>query len=311
VIRYTVARLAQVVPVLLGVATIVFLLVRVIPGDPAAVLVGQHGNREVVAAIREELGLNKPLYVQYFTYLKGLLEGDLGYSYRQKRPVISVIRERFPATLKLAAGAICIAVIFGISLGCLAAFYRGTWVDTLVMIVSLAGVSAPVFWSGMLLIVIFGSVLGWLPVAGYGGGDLRHLLLPSLALSGVFLGYIARLTRSGMIDALNRDYVRTARAKGLPEWRVVLVHALPNAVIPVITIIGVHFAGLLGGAVATETVFAWPGLGRVVVDAIKLRDIPVVEGSVIFMAVVFVLVNTAVDLLYALVDPRIRTGYSR
>ncbi|MFC2076085.1 ABC transporter permease [candidate division KSB1 bacterium] len=305
---FLIRRLLWIVPVLIGVATITFILMQVIPGDPAQLLVGQHGDEETLAAIRAELGLDRPVHVQYALFLGRLLKGDLGTSYRQKRPVADIILERFPATLKLALAAIIIAVLAGVSLGCLAALMRGGWLESAIMALSLVGVSAPVFWVGMILIVIFGSGLGWLPVAGYGGGSFRHLVLPSLALSGVFMGYIARFTRSSMIDVLSQDYIRTARAIGLPEWRVIIVHALPNALAPVLTVIGLHFAGLLGGSVATETLFAWPGLGRAVVDAIRLRDIPVVEGGIIFMAAVFVLVNALVDISYGLLDPRVRLG---
>jgi peptide/nickel transport system permease protein len=307
-LSYLLRRLLWIVPVLLGVATITFVLMQVVPGDPALLLVGQHGDQETLDAIRAELGLDRPVHVQYAIFIGRLIKGDLGTSYRQKRPVREIILERFPATVKLAVAAIFLAVIAGVSLGCLAALMRGGWLDSVVMIASLVGVSAPVFWVGMILIVVFGSMLGWLPIAGYGGGDLRHLLLPSLALSGVFMGYIARFTRSSMIDGLSQDYIRTARAKGLSEWRVVVVHALPNALAPVLTVVGVHFAGLLGGSVATETVFAWPRIGRAVVDAIRLRDIPVVEGGVIFMAAVFVVVNALVDVTYGLLDPRVRLG---
>jgi len=304
---YVIRRLLMVIPILLGVATIVFVLMFIVPGDPARTLMGQHGNEETLKAIRRELGLDKPVYVQYARFIGRLARGDLGMSYRQKRPVARIIRERFPATAKLAVASIILAVVIGISAGTIAAMYRNKVLDWLVMILSLTGISMPVFWLGMMLILVLASGLGWFPVGGYGrSGDMRHLFLPALSLAAVSTGYIARMMRSSMLEVIGKDYIRTARAKGLPETAVIFRHALRNAFIPVITIIGMNFASLLGGAVATETVFAWPGLGRATVDAIRVRDLPVVEGCVIFLAFVFVVTNLLVDLSYAWLDPRIR-----
>jgi len=304
---YVIRRLLMVIPILLGVATIVFVLMFIVPGDPARTLMGQHGNEETLKAIRRELGLDKPVYVQYARFIGRLARGDLGMSYRQKRPVARIIRERFPATAKLAVASIILAVVIGVFAGTIAAMYRNKVLDWLVMIMSLTGISMPVFWLGMMLILVLASGLGWFPVGGYGrSGDMRHLFLPALSLAAVSTGYIARMMRSSMLEVIGKDYIRTARAKGLPETAVVFRHALRNAFIPVITIIGVNFASLLGGAVATETVFAWPGLGRATVDAIRVRDLPVVEGCVIFLAFVFVVTNLVVDLSYAWLDPRIR-----
>jgi len=304
---YIIRRLILMIPILWGVATIVFALMFIVPGDPARMLMGQHGDEQTLAQLRRELGLDRPVYVQYVRFLGRLLKGDLGMSYRQKRPVAEIIRDRFPATARLAVSSMLIAIIIGIAAGILAARYRNTAWDWLVMVFSLSGISMPVFWLGMMLILLFASGLGWLPVGGYGrSGDLRHLFLPAVSLAAVSIGYIARMMRSSMLEVIGKDYIRTARAKGLSEWAVVLHHALRNALIPVITIIGINFASLLGGAVATETVFAWPGLGRAVVDAIRMRDLPVVEGCVIFLAVIFVLANLIVDLSYAWLDPRIR-----
>ncbi len=305
--EYILKRLLMVVPILLGVATIIFALMFLVPGDPARLLMGQHGDEKVLENIRRELGLDKPVYIQYARYIGKLAKGDLGTSYRQKRPVTEIIRERFPATAKLAVVSMIISIVIGISAGIIAAVYRNKFWDMLVMVLSLSGISMPVFWLGMMLILIFASGLGWLPVGGYGqSGDLRHILLPALSLSAVFVGYIARMMRSSMLEVIGKDYIRTARAKGLSERTVIIGHALRNAFIPVITIIGINFAGLLGGAVATETVFAWPGLGRATVDAIRVRDLPVVEGCVIFLAFMFVMVNLLVDISYAWIDPRIR-----
>jgi peptide/nickel transport system permease protein len=304
---YIIRRLLLVIPILLGVATIVFALMFIVPGDPARMLMGQHGDEKTLANLRHELGLDRPVYVQYARYIGRLVRGDLGVSYRQKRPVAEIIRDRFPATAKLATASMILAVLIGVFTGILAAIYRNTVWDWLVMIFSLSGISMPVFWLGMMLVLVFASGLGWLPVGGYGRtGDLRHLLLPALSLAAVSVGYIARMMRSSMLEVIGKDYIRTARAKGLSRRAVVLRHALRNAFIPVITVIGIDFAALLGGAVATETVFAWPGLGRAVVDAIRMRDLPVVEGCVIFFAFLFVIINLLVDLSYAWFDPRIR-----
>lgn len=297
----------MVIPILLGVATIVFILMFIVPGDPARLLMGQHGDEETLKTIRHEMGLDKPIYIQYARFIGKLLKGDLGMSYRQKRPVARIIRERFPATAKLAVASMVLAVIVGITAGIFAAVFRNTVGDWLIMVFSLTGISMPVFWLGMMLILVLASGLGWFPVGGYGrSGDLRHLFLPALSLAAISTGYIARMMRSSMLEVIGKDYIRTARAKGLSEKVVILRHALRNAFIPVITIIGINFASLLGGAVATETVFAWPGLGRATVDAIRVRDLPVVEGCVIFLAFIFVIANLLVDLSYVWLDPRIR-----
>ena len=304
---YIIRRFFMVIPILIGAATIVFALMFIVPGDPARLLMGQHGDEKTLASIRHELGLDRPIYVQYGKFIGRLARGNLGVSYRQRRPVAEIIRERFPATAKLAVASMVIAVIFGIAAGIIAAVNRNTVLDWLVMVFSLTGISMPVFWLGMMLILVFAAGLGWLPVGGYGrSGDLRHIILPALSLAAVSVGYIARMMRSSMLEVIGKDYIRTARAKGLTSRAVILHHALRNAFIPVITIIGINFASLLGGAVATETVFAWPGLGRATVDAIRVRDLPVVEGCVMFLAFLFVIANLLVDLSYAWLDPRIR-----
>jgi peptide/nickel transport system permease protein len=304
---YIIKRLLMIIPILLGVATIVFCLMFIVPGDPARLLMGQHGDDDTLRVIRHEMGLDKPVYIQYARFIGRLFVGDLGMSYRQQRPVTQIIRERFPATAKLAIASMALAIIIGIAAGILAAVFRNTVLDWLVMVFSLSGISMPVFWLGMMLILLLASGAGWFPVGGYGrSGDIRHLFLPALSLAAISTGYIARMMRSSMLEVIGKDYIRTARAKGLSEKVVILRHALRNAFIPVITIIGINFASLLGGAVATETVFAWPGLGRAVVDAIRVRDLPVVEGCVIFLALIFIIVNLLVDISYAWLDPRIR-----
>lgn len=304
---YLIRRLFMIIPILLGVATIVFALMFLVPGDPARLLMGQHGDEKTLALIQHELGLDQPVHIQYVKFIGRILKGDLGMSYRQKRPVADIIRERFPATAKLAIASMLIAVAFGVGAGIVASMYRNHALDWIVMVLSLTGISMPVFWLGMMLILIFASGLGWLPVGGYGrGGDIRHIALPALSLSLISIGYIARMMRSSMLEVIGKDYIRTARAKGLRESVVILRHGLRNAFIPVITVIGINFASLMGGAVATETVFAWPGLGRATVDAIRVRDLPVVEGCILFLALLFVIANLLVDLSYAWLDPRIR-----
>ncbi len=298
-------RLFALIPVLWGIATLIFALMFLVPGDPARLLMGQHGDEATLKALRRELGLDRPVHVQYGRFLERLVQGDLGRSYRQRRPVTEIIAERFPATLKLASAAVILATAFGMAAGLLAAFRSHTWIDNVVTTIALFGISMPVFWVGLLLILLFAAKLGWLPVAGFGEGGLRHLILPATALSFVLMGYIARMTRSSMLEVASGDYIRTAAAKGASPARIHFVHALRNAANPIVTIIGLNLAGLLGGAVATETVFAWPGLGRALVDAIFSRDLPVVEGCVIVLACVFVTVNLAVDCLYAILDPRI------
>jgi len=304
---YLIRRIFMIIPILLGVATIVFALMFIVPGDPARLLLGQHGDEHTLELVRHELGLDQPVHIQYIRFIGRIAKGDLGMSYRQKRPVAEILRERFPATAKLAVASMAIAIVLGVCAGIVAAMYRNHTLDWLVMVLSLTGISMPVFWLGMMLILVFASGLGWLPVGGYGhGGDIRHLALPAISLSLVSVGYIARMMRSSMLEVIGKDYIRTARAKGLRESVVILRHGLRNAFIPVITIIGINFAALLGGAVATETVFAWPGLGRATVDAIRVRDLPVVEGCILFLAAVFVVTNLLVDLSYAWLDPRIR-----
>jgi len=304
---FVLKRLALALPVMLGIATIIFLLMFFIPGDPVRMLMGQHGDPETEAEIRAELGLDKPLHVQYFRFLGRLLKGDLGKSYRQRRPVKEILLERLPATLKLGTAALCLAVFFGVAAGIIAALNRNKPLDGAVMVASLVGISTPVFWLGLMLMLVFASRLKWLPVAGYGtDGDLRHLVLPAVSLSLVYLGYIARITRSSLLEVIGMEFLRTARAKGLGERVAAIKHGLRNALIPIVTVIGLNFAGLLGGAVATETVFAWPGIGRAMVLAIGMRDVPVIEGGVIVLSLSFVLINLLVDVSYSFIDPRIR-----
>lgn len=306
------------VPVLLAAATIVWIFVFLLPGDPARLMAGgQSVDPEILNSIRHEWGLDRPAPLQYLCYLEKLIRFDLGTSYVQRRPVVSIVAGSFPPTFILAVTALLLAAGAGLVLGSLAALQRGRLLDSFVLILALVGTSMPVFWLGMILMLLFASRLGWLPVLGYGmeGAfipftsvrlpEWDHLVLPALTLSLVSLGAIARITRASLIEAGTSEFLQTARAKGASRARVFVRHTLQNALIPVVTVIGMDFAGLLGGAVATEYVFAWPGLGKAIVRAIGLRDLPVVEGGVLFLTAVFVLVSLAVDLAYLYLDPRI------
>jgi len=303
---FIVRRLLLLFPVLFGVATLTFILMYAVPGDPVRALAGERYDEETLDRMRTELGLDRPLAVQYVAFLGRLARFDLGRSFVTRRPVSEAIRERFPRTLVLALSAMCLAIIGGIAIGTLAAWGRRPVVSRILMTFSLVGVSMPVFWLGLLLIYLFAIKLHVLPPSGYGGGSIRNLILPAVTLSFASMATIARVTRSGVLDALGEDYVRTARAKGLGERIVLGKHVLRNALIPVITIAGADFGSYLSGSVLTESIFGWPGLGRFVVQAILKRDFPVIQGAVLFMAVLFILVNLAVDLSYGAIDPRIR-----
>lgn len=308
-LRYVTGRVIGLLPVLLGVTILVFLMLRIAPGDPLIALLGEEAqgmSRAALDELRVQYGFDRDPVSQYLSFLGGAVRGDLGESVRTGQPVLREIAVRLPATLQLAGAGMAIALVLGLSLGVLAAVYRRTFVDYLAVIVALAGVSIPVFWSGLILMLYFALELGWLPASGY--GTWRHLVLPAVAIGFSSSAIIARVTRSSMIEVLRSDYIRTARAKGVPDRRVHMRHALRNAMLPIVTVVGLQFGGLLGGSVLTETVFAWPGLGRLVVDSIRAQDLPLVQGSVLFIAVVFILINLLVDLSYALLNPRIRYG---
>lgn len=307
--RYITGRLLGLLPVLLGVTVLVFVMMRIAPGDPLIAMLGEDSrgiSREALDELREQYGLNTDPVRQYLTFMSGVIKGDLGKSVRTKQPVVREIGSRLPATLLLATTGLAISLSIGLTLGVLAAVYRRTIVDYLAIVLALAGVSIPVFWSGLLLMLFFALQLGWLPASGF--GTWRHLVLPATAIGFASSAIIARVTRSSMIEVLRSDYVRTARAKGLDERRINLRHALRNAMLPIVTVIGLQFGGLLGGSVLTETVFAWPGIGRLVVDSIRAQDGPLVQGTVLFIAVVFIVMNLLVDVSYALLNPRIRYG---
>jgi peptide/nickel transport system permease protein len=307
-------RLLHLGPVLLGVSLIVFLVLHLAPGDPAEVMLGANANKEDLVRLRTQLGLDQPLYVQYLTWISHVARGDLGRSLWMKRPVLGEVLERFKATLLLTGSALLLSTLGGIALGIASATRANSLLDRLSGVASLFGASMPVFWLGIVLMVIFSLWLGWLPASGmyapYGGGGLRdlfaHLVLPAVTLAAASVTIIARLTRATMLETLGQDYVRTARAKGLGERMVVWRHALKNALIPIVTVVGVQAGYLLGGAVLTETVFAWPGVGTLVVQGILARDMPLVQGGVLVIALSFVVVNLAVDTLYAWLDPRIK-----
>ena len=305
-LTFILKRLLLLVPILLGVATITFVLMDVVPGDPVRAIAGERYDEATLARMRAELGLDRPLVVRYVEFLGRVARFDLGTSFVTRRPVAEAIRERFPRTLILALSAMGIAVLCGVVIGALSAWGARPVLSRVLMTFSLVGVSMPVFWLGLLLIYLFAIKLRVLPPSGYGGGSVRNLILPALTLSFASMATIARVTRSGFLDALGEDYVRTARAKGLGERIILGKHVLRNALIPVITIVGADFGSYLSGSVLTESVFGWPGLGRFIVQAILKRDFPVIQGAVLFMAVLFVLVNLAVDVSYGAIDPRIR-----
>ena len=302
-IIYIVRRLALVVPVMLGVSLVTFLMSHLVPGDPVAVMLGTNATAENRAAIREQLGLDDPLYVQYWRFVSHAVRGDLGTSIRSRQPVLTEIRNRVSSTLQLTLSAMALAIVVGLGLGIAAAGTKNRFAEAGIMSFALAGISVPTFWSGILLILLFGLKLRWLPIAGSGP---KALILPSITLAAPAAAVIARMTRSTMLEVLNQDFIRTARAKGARERVVVVRHALRNALIPVMTIIGLQFGGLLTGAVIVESVFSRPGLGRYAITAISSRDFPEIQGIVLLAAVVYVFVNLAVDLLYAVLDPRIR-----
>lgn len=329
--RYILKRILLLIPVLFGVLVLVFIVLRVSATDPAGLMLGQHATAAQIQALRHQLGLDLPLYQQFGIYFWQVIHGDFGRSLMTGTPVFEEVWSRFPATIELALFAILLASIFGIIMGVIAAVKQNSFWDYLTMLVSLLGVSMPIFWLGLLLIIFFCLWLGWFPVSGRidigmepihitglylldallsGNGAafqsaLRHIFLPGLALASYSTAIIARMTRSTMLEVVRQDYIRTARAKGLAEKKVIYKHALRNAMIPVATVIGLQMGALLGGAVLTETVFSWPGLGSRVVEAIMASDYPMVQGSVIVIATTFVLVNLLVDILYAYLDPRI------
>jgi ABC-type dipeptide/oligopeptide/nickel transport system permease component len=303
-LRYLVRRLLLTIPVLLGVATLVFALIHLVPGDPAQSMLGDTAPAEDVQRLRTRLGLDDPLHVQYGRFLSGIVRGDLGTSFRYGTPVTQEIRSRLLRTLQLALAAMAVAIACAIPLGILAAVYRGTTVDHLAMTVALAGISMPNFWLGPLLALLFAVVLGWLPVAGT--GTVWHIVLPAVTLGAALSAILARMTRASLLEEIRELYVLAARARGASRTRAVLRHAFRNSLIPVVTIIGLQFGAVLTGTIITETIFAWPGVGRLLIQAINFRDYPLVQGCILFISFTYVMMNLLTDLTYGWLDPRIR-----
>jgi ABC-type dipeptide/oligopeptide/nickel transport system permease component len=301
--RFILRRVLLSIPTLFGVLVVAFLLLYVAPGDPVEAMIGERADSATIARLRAQLRLDDPLPTRFGHYVANAVTGDLGRSYVTNRPITQDIRERFPKTLQLAGAAMLLATIIGITLGVLSARRPGGFVDRFALGLAYLGISFPVYWVGLLLILLFAVTLRWLPPSGY--GSLRFLALPALTLGMRSIAFLARMTRSAMLEALSADFVRTARAKGLNEWVVTLKHALRNALIPVITVLGLDFGAYLTGSILTETIFSWPGIGRYVVNAISRRDLPAIQGAVLFLSTVFVVVNLITDLAYAKADPRV------
>lgn len=304
-LKYIIRRIIAMIPVVIGITFLVFMIMQLAPGDPVQMILGDNASPEAVEAMRDEMGLNDNVLIQYGRYLVNLAQGDMGTSYVNKRPVADEVFSRVPATFKLAA---VVSIVIAIPLGILAAIKQNTLFDHSSMVVSLIGISMPAFWLALMLMLLFSLKLGWLPAQGAKDG-WKSYVLPSIAIGFMQMAAIARTTRSSMLETIRQDYIRTARSKGITEREVIFHHSFRNALIPTVTIVGVQLGGLLGGAVLTETVFAWPGLGRLVVQAVNGRDVPVVLGCIVVLSVGFSIVNLVVDLLYGFIDPRVRSMY--
>ncbi len=306
--KYIAKRLLMLIPVIIGVSFLVFFIMAMAPGDTAKAILGEDAPVEALESLREELGLNDPVPVRYVNYMKGLLQGDLGESYKSGRPVFDEIMERFPATLELSFWGMLFAVALSIPIGIISATRQYSMLDSVSMVFALLGVATPNFWLGLMLIIIFALHLGWLPSGGNTAG-FASLILPVITLGTGCMANITRTTRSSMLEVIRQDYIRTAKAKGVSKNKVINKHALKNALIPVVTVIGLQFGSLLGGAVLTETVFSWPGIGTYLINSIKAKDTNAVLGTVIFFSICFSIVNLVVDILYAYIDPRIKSKY--
>lgn len=331
-LRYIGKRILHLIPVLLGMTFIVFLIIRAIPGDPAQVILGQQATEEAIKALRDKLGLDQPWYIQYFDYLKGLLTGDLGESLRTSQPITSEIWPYLAATMELAFFAMILAILIGMNAGIISAWFQNSWFDYIAMVIALIGVSVPIFWLGLMEQWVFSLELNWLPTSGreevrapveaithfylvdtliQGRFDqfwvtIQHLILPAFALATIPMAIIARMTRSSMLEVMRSDYIRTARAKGQKMVKVIYKHALKNALIPILTVIGLQTGLLLGGAILTETIFSWPGIGRYIYEAIGYRDYTVIQSGILIVAFMFVIINLVVDILYTIIDSRIK-----
>lgn len=307
-VKYIIRRILAMIPVVIGITFLVFMIMQLAPGDPVRMILGDNAPPEAIEEMREEMGLNDNVLIQYGRYLVNLAHGDMGTSYVNKRPVSEEVFSRVPATFKLAFVSAIVSIAIAIPLGILAAIKQNTLFDHASMVVSLVGISMPAFWLALMLMLLFSLRLGWLPAQGAKDG-WRSYVLPSIAIGFMNMAAIARTTRSSMLETIRQDYIRTARSKGVTEKEVIFHHAFRNALIPTVTIVGVQLGGLLGGAVLTETVFAWPGLGRLVVQAVNGRDVPVVLGCIVVLSIGFSIVNLVVDLLYGFIDPRVRSMY--
>jgi ABC-type dipeptide/oligopeptide/nickel transport system permease component len=304
VLRYFVRRVLLAIPVLIGVATLVFSLIHLVPGDPAQAMMGDGASPQDVAELRKNLGLDQPLLTQYASFLRHAVKGDLGTSFRTGQPVTQMVIERMPATAELAIASMIVAIVIAIPLGVIGAVFRGTAADYGAMTFALAGVSIPNFWLGPMLAILFSVELGWLPVSGR--GTLAHLVLPAISLGLALAAILARMTRASLLEELNELYVRAARARGVSRAAAITTHALRNSMVPLLTIIALQFGAVLTGAVITETIFAWPGIGRLLIQSIGFRDYPMVQGCILLIAVTYVTVNLITDLMYGVLDPRIR-----
>ncbi len=302
--RYLIKRLLTILPTMLGVVTLVFFLVHLIPGDPVAVMLGEHAMAVEKAALRHQLGLDQPLLHQYLMFLKGIFQGNLGNSIFYRLPVSAVIASRLPATIILAAAAMAVALLIALPLGILAGCRQYSAIDNISMFFSLLGISMPNFWLGPLLIIVFSIKLNWLPVSGMDG--LKSLILPAVTLGTALAAILSRMTRSSLLEVISQEYLVAARARGLPGWRVLLKHALKNALLPVVTIVGLQFGALLSGAIVTEKVFSWPGIGSLLIQAVFTRDYPMVQGCILVISFCYIIANVATEVFYAFIDPRIR-----
>ena len=307
-LKYIFKRILMMIPVLLGVLFLVFTMNEISPGDPAAMIAGDAASVEVVEQIREDLGLNKPLPVRFFNYTKNLvLHGDLGTSYKTKRPVLDEVMDRLPTTILLSLASAAFAVFLSIPIGIISAIKQNTWIDNLLMVLALIGVAMPAFWQGLMTIILFSVKLGWFP--SYGFTTPAHWFMPVLTIGTGAMASLVRITRSSMLEVIRQDYIRTARAKGQTERKVIISHALRNSMIPIITAIAIQLGSMLGGAIVTETVFAIPGIGMLMIQSIKARDYPTIQGAVVVIAVMFSLLNLVVDIIYTFVDPRLKSIY--
>lgn len=306
--KFLITRFLALIPVLLGISIFVFMLIHMTPGDPALLMLGEQAPQEQLDNLRREMGLDQPLPIQYLNWLNRALRLDFGRSLRSNKLVVTEIVERLPATAQLALAGMVLSVIIGIPVGIISATRPNSLLDNIFMVGTLVAVGMPVFWQGLMFIIIFSVGLGWLPSSGRMEG-IEYLILPAVALSTVSTATLARITRSAMLEVISQDYIQTARSKGLSERTVIYKHALRNSLIPVVTIVGLQFGRLMGGAVITETIFAWPGIGRMIVDAVRTKDYPLVQGGIMIFAIIYALVNLFVDILYTYLDPKLRTIY--